>query len=235
MTKIFNCVTNFIFNGGESRIVTITKRLAYLFLLAMILSKFVDVQVDFQYDMPKIKHTDWIYITMIVSYIGYCLILLWNNYPDNVFDNILYACGVSRNRIYSIKKVLVNWFMSMFYLSASGTFAIRTISNSSDTVLTIFSTTAATMLIISFLLNVIDYYESEMNEQAISNISTGWTDSEGKCIYYGDKVTDLKHNIYEVERFHNEPVLRLEKEYVYAPDPEKFVNMAQNGELTIIK
>lgn len=235
MTKIFNCVTNFIFNGGESRIVTIAKRLAYLFLFAMIFSKFVDVQVDFQYDMPKIKHIDWIYITMIVSCIGYCLILLWNNYPDNAFDNILYACGVSRNRIYSIKKVLVNWFMSMFYLSASGTFAIRTISDSSDTASMIFSTAAAILLIISFLLKVIDYYESEMNEQAISNISTGWTDSEGKCIYYGDKVTDLKHNIYEVKKFHNEPVLRLEKENVYAPDPEKFANMAQNGELTIIK
>lgn len=90
------------------------------------------------------------------------------------------------------------------------------------------------MLIISFLLKVIDYYESEMNKQAASNISTGWTDSEGKCIYYGDKVTDLKHNIYEVERFYNKPVLCLEKEYVYAPDPEKFANMAQNGELTII-
>lgn len=162
-------------------------------------------------------------------------LLLWNNYPDNVFDNILYACGVSRNRIYSIKKVLVNWFMSMFYLSASGTFAIRTISNSPDIVSMIFSTAAAIMLIISFLLKVIDYYESEMNKQAASNISTGWTDSEGKCIYYGDKVTDLKHNIYEVGRFNNKPVLRLEKESVYAPDPEKFANMAQNGELTIIK
>ena len=122
--------------------------------------------------------------------------------------------------------------MSMFYLSASGSFAIRAISNSSDTALMISSTAAAIMMIISLLIKLI--HETKMNEQAISNISTGWTDSVGKCIYYGDKVTDLKHNIYEVMRSHNKPVLRLEKEYTYTPDPEKFVNMAQNGELTII-
>lgn len=233
MKKIFNYVTKFIFNDGDSGIVAIAKRLAYLFLFAMILSTFVDIQVDVD-NMPKIKHTDWIYITMIVSYIGYCLVRWWNDHPDNVFDNILYTFGASRNRIYSIKKVFVNFFMSMFYLSASGSFAIRAISNSSDTALMISSTAAAIMMIISLLIKLIDYHETKMNEQAISNISTGWTDSVGKCIYYGDKVTDLKHNIYEVMRSHNKPVLCLEKEYTYTPDPEKFANMVQNGELTII-